>query len=140
MPEKKEKAKYIRNTTSGYLRVGDLIWSPRGKYGDAIPANKKLLDNEEISDLIKSGLLELTNEKTNINKGEESAIPVIKVDKQRNKVVSLATCLGVRDNGTFCQTQVTFIGDEKPPLCKDHMDQIDQIEFDPITGNWRRKE
>ncbi len=135
------KTKYIRNGKDSYLNLGDkIILKPRGMRGDTVTATKELLQKEPVQRLLKRGRIELTTELEEYDYQPKKRTGIVPLVKQVNKTVVRTECLGVKKDGNFCQTRTTYIGEDKPPLCPEHQDQADQLEYIEKTNEWRRKD
>jgi len=141
------KKRYIRNNDRNPLVFAEDIFNrritlkPRGEFGDTIPVTKDDLDKPEIQKLLAIDRVELTNTiEINIPPQDTHEVGVLHPVKAEESVTVLTSCLGVKKDGKFCGTQVTYRGPENPPLCRDHKNQIDNLEWVPDEKIWRRKE
>jgi len=125
-----------------YLCLGERVFAPFNNPGDILALDPDEMLNPDIQRLISVGRLEIIENPETLFAG---SIPdpmdgVVPVYARSQEALTLTKCLGITKKGTRCNRDVTFKGGKEAPLCKDHGDQINDIEYDSNSNTWHRKD
>lgn len=136
------KTIYVRNMYDSYLVIGTKIFHPFGEPSDTLSMTSDEMINPDIQRLLSIGRLETIDNPTEIFSGSipdpmDGVVPVYQKSKE---VLKLVLCLGKTSKNRLCSREVTYKADKEPPLCRDHANQIDDIEYDALANEWHRKD
>lgn len=132
------KKRWIHNLYDGTLRIGNTVLQANGH-----PKSTALLtedfDDMAIDRLVQKGRIEILDAPINIQVEKTAEIGVVPVQKPQANAIKLETCLGITKKGVQCKNDATSQGPKKAPLCVDHRDQIEDLEFNEKERKWNRK-
>lgn len=137
-----EKTIYVRNMRDSYLVIGTKVFQPFGEPSDTLAMTGDEMMSPDVQRLLSIGRLEIIDNPAELF---AASIPdpmdgVVPVYQKSKEVLKLVECLGVTSKGRLCNREVTYKADKEPPLCKDHADQIEDIEYDASLNEWHRKD